>query len=342
MNLQHSLKTNFAYSVARTFLQLLFPLVTFPYVSRVLLPEGLGKIQFAQSVVSWFVILASLGVNAYGIREGARLRDDKKALGTFAKEIFAIHLVATVVAYVLFGIALFMVPKLAEYRTLLFVCSANILFTTLGIEWLYGALEEYRYITVRSAFFQFLSLVLLFALVRSPDDYVVYALIGVGANALSAVCNLILSAKYIDFRSRASLGLFKHLRPMLLLFGTTLAISLYTILDTTMLGFLAGNTEVGLYTAATKLTKIVVVLVSALPTVWLSRFSLYADRGEADVIAALFRKAAQCVLMVTLPAMCGLFVLGKPLVLLFCGSAYAGSIPVMQLITPIVVRNMTI
>ena len=158
---QKSLKLNAALNLTKTIIGLIFPLITFPYASRVLMPVSLGKVNFAQSIVSYFALIASLGITNYGIREASKVRDDKLKLSQFSKELLIINLISTAIAYILFFISIFVVPKFSEYRALLCVCSGSILFTTLGMDWLYTAIEDFMYITIRSIIFQFISLVLI-------------------------------------------------------------------------------------------------------------------------------------------------------------------------------------
>ena len=163
---EKSLKKNAVFSFIKSFMNLAFPVVTFPYASRILMPEGIGRVNFANSIVSYFSMLAGLGIASYATREAAKIRQDKVLLSKFSKEVFFINLASTFISYVLFFIALFCIPKFSEYRTLLLVCSTTIIFTTIGMGWLYSALEEFRYITIRSIFFQFVSLIFLFLFVR--------------------------------------------------------------------------------------------------------------------------------------------------------------------------------
>ena len=133
---------------------IIFPIITFPYASRILLPEGIGKVNFANSIIGYFSLLASLGIGTYATREAAKIRDDKLLLKKFVKEILFINFISTLISYILFFMVLFFVPKLFDYRKLLLICSLTILFNTLGINWFYSAIEEYTYITTRTIFFQ--------------------------------------------------------------------------------------------------------------------------------------------------------------------------------------------
>ena len=207
-----------ALNLIKTFMSLLFPLITFPYASRILMPEGIGKVVFAQSIITYFAMFASLGIGAYGVREAAKIRDNKLLLSRFSKEIFTINIIATFFAYLIFAICLFAIPNIFVYRKLLCICSASILFSTLGMDWLYNALEDYQYITIRSIAFQLISLIFLFVVVHKENDYLWYAAISVGANVGSNICNFIHSRKFISFRHIHHLQLKKHLKAVFILF----------------------------------------------------------------------------------------------------------------------------
>jgi O-antigen/teichoic acid export membrane protein len=302
-----------------------------------LLPEGLGKVNFANAIISYFALIAGLGIGRYGVRESAKIRNDRIALSKLASEIFTINMIAIVVAYLLFIAALFLVPKFKEYQPLLCICSASILFGTLGMEWLYGALEEYRYITIRSVLFQFISLALLFLLVKKKDDYIVYAGISVFASVGSNILNFIRSLRFIDLHIVVNKGIVKHLKPIFVLFAMALTISIYTILDTTMLGFIIGDTAVGIYSAAVKIDKIVLALIIAFSTVLLPRLSFYAEKNNSAQFLKLIDKSFSFLLCFSVPSTVGLCLLSRPLILLLSGEQYIPAIPVMMVMSPIVI-----
>ncbi|GHT66782.1 flippase [Spirochaetia bacterium] len=333
---EKSLKKNAAYNVIRNVMQLAYPLVTFPYASRILLPEGIGKVNFANSIISYFLLVAGLGVNIYGIREGAKARNNRAELSKLSCELLTINLISTGIAYILFVLALFFIPKLEEYRRLLCICSATIIFTTLGIDWLYGALEDYRYITIRSAVFQGISLVFLFLIVKNAQDYVKYAGISVFASVGSNLLNFFHSRKFITFKFDRNLELKKHLKPVFILFAWSLSISIYTVLDITMLGLMAGDASVGIYSAAIKLNKMVVGLITSASMVLLPRLSFYIGQQKSDEFIELIHKSFNFLLCISIPAAVGLFLLSKPIILLFCGPNYTPAIPIMQIMSPIV------
>ena len=133
---EKSIRKNAAFNVMKTAMSMLFPLITFPYASRILSPEGIGKVNFANSIVAYFTLIAGLGIEFYGIREGAKVRHDKDKLSKLTMELFLLNLISTVISYGLFAISLIFVPKLFDYRLLLLVCSSTIVFSPLSLHWL--------------------------------------------------------------------------------------------------------------------------------------------------------------------------------------------------------------
>ena len=160
-----SLKLNFVMNAILTMSAFIFPLISFPYVSRILLPEGTGKVSFATSLIAYFTMFAQLGIPTYGVRACARVRDDRIALTRTAQELLIINLVMTAFSYGVLVLSLLFVPRLRAERTLYLLVSLSMLFNTLGMEWLYKALEQYTYITVRSLIFKLIALGGMFLLV---------------------------------------------------------------------------------------------------------------------------------------------------------------------------------
>ena len=165
----------------------IFPLITFPYVSRILLPEGTGKVSFATSVVSYFAMFAQLGIPTYGIRACAKVRDDKEKLTKTVQELFIINLAMSLIAYIALFAAITFVPRLQQDKALFLIASLTILFNVIGMEWLYKALEQYTYITIRSVIFKFVALIAMFALIHQKSDYVIYGGISILAASASNI-----------------------------------------------------------------------------------------------------------------------------------------------------------
>ena len=332
---EKSIIKNAFYSFVKSFMTLIFPLITFPYASRILLPEGIGKINFANSIVTYFIIIAELGITKYATREASRLRNDNDKLTKFCKEIFTINMISTAISYTLFFIACFNIPKLKEYRVLLFVCSGKIFFMTVGIDWFFRAIEEFKYITIRSIIFQFISLIFLFMFVKTKDDYVEYAIFGMISSVGSNICNIFYARHFINLNAKIKLELKKHLKYVFTFFGMSLITSVYEILDTSMLGFLSNDTQVGLYSAGIKINKMTVEVIIAISAVFLPRFSIYFNEDDKEHFNSLAINGFMFITMIGLPMIAGLFLLSEPFVRLFCGPEYLEAVPLMKIITPI-------
>lgn len=325
---------NFIMNMILTMSSFLFPLITFPYVSRVLLPEGTGRVSFATSVISYFLIIAQLGIPTYGIRACAKVRDDKAELSRTAKEIFVINLIMGVVSYALFGISVVLIPKFGEQKILLLIMSSTIMLNALGMEWLYKALELYSYITWRSICCKLIAVVLMFALVHSKEDYIVYGAVTVFASSISNILNFIYANKFIDFKICKKLHLIRHMKPIMVFFAISCATTVYLNLDTVMLGFMKTDVDVGYYNAAVKIKNVLVSVVTSLGAVLLPRVTYYWEKGEKDKFKKLSVKALHFVIFISVPLMTYFIVFAKQGILLLSGADYLKSVLPMQCMMP--------
>lgn len=332
-----SLFHNFIFNLIKTVSNIFFPVVTFAYSARILGVDGVGRVNFAKSVVTYFTMIAMLGMNYYGTREAAKRRNNRDELSRFCVEMLIINGCTTLLAYILLVISLFIIPALDRYRNLILICSAAIVLQGMGMEWLYQAMEEYRYIAVRSVLFQIGALVALFIFVRDAGDVVPYAVITLVASSGAYILNFFNVRNYIRLHLHMSYVIGKHLKPLLWLFAMTVSIELYTVLDTTMLGFFKGDTAVGLYTAAIKVERMVNTVITSLGVVLIPRLSFYIAQGEQKKTSVLVKKAYNFVFMLSIPAAVGLIMFSNEIIRLFCGIEFASSAFTMRLMTPIVI-----
>lgn len=332
-----SLVNNGIFNIIKTFSNIVFPVVTFTYASRILGDTGIGQVNFAKSIISYFTMIAMLGMKYYGTRKGAKLRDNSVAFSQFSQEMLIINGCTTIFAYLLLILAMMTVPRLQEYETLLLINSLAILLQGMGMEWMYQALEEYRYIALRSVLFQGIAFVALFLFVRTPEDVVPYAMIHLLASSGSYVLNFVNARKYVRFQRFDHYEIKKHLRPILWLFAMAVSIELYTVLDSTMLGFLQGDAAVGRYTAAVKVNKMMNTLITAAGAVMIPRFSYYIHNREHEKVKSLVASVYNFVFMLSIPIFIGLFLFSDEIILLFSGEGFASAGFTMRLLTPIVI-----
>ena len=331
---QKSLKLNFIMNSILTMSQFIFPLITFPYVSRILLPIGMGKVSFATSLISYFSMFAQLGIPTYGIRACAKVRDNREELTRTVQELLAINIVMDIISYGILFFALILIPRLREDRTLYVVISATIFLTSIGMEWFYKALEQYAYITIRSIIFKVVALIAMFLLIHKQEDYIIYGGISILASSASNIFNFINIRRYIDLKPVGRYNFFQHLKPILIFFAMSCATTIYTNLDTVMLGFMTTDTDVGYYNAAVKIKTILVSVVTSLGAVLLPRASYNIEHGQVESFWRIGKKAISFVFLVASPLTIYFILFAKEGIYFLSGLAYTGSIIPMQLIMP--------
>lgn len=282
-------------------------------------------------------MFASLGIPTYAIRETAKIRADKKKLGRTATEILTLNFLLTLLAYVIVAILCTTVSEIKEHTTLFILMSSNILFVTIGCEWLFQGTEDFKFITIRGLIVKCICVILLFILVRSREDllyYGLYTVIGVvGGN----IWNFIRLRRHISYKDIIirELRPFSHLKQVSKFFILAVIGSLYLQLDVVMLGFLSDNASVGYYSGALKLTKMVMGIVTSMGIVLLPRFSALSDT-DLNSFSMLLNKSINMVVLLSLPMVAGLMVLANPLIMVFCGDMYAPAIPTLIILSPII------
>lgn len=332
----HSVQFNFVMNAILTVSSFVFPMITFPYASRVLLVENYGKVTFATSVLTYFAMFAALGIPNYGIRACARVREDKVKLSRTAQELMIINLITSAITYVAFFVSLIFVKRFQQDSTLLIINSVSILLNTLGVTWLYSALEQYSYITVRNIVCKIISIILMFIFVHNPSDYVIYGAIAMVASGGSNLLNFLNLRKCIILKPLGNYHFKQHLKPIFIFFATSVAISVYTNLDTVMLGFMTDDTQTGLYGASVKVKNLLTGVVSSLGNVLLPRLSLYVSNQESDKFYETLSKVLNFLLLISLPLTIYFVFYSRTSILLFSGAEYEGATLPMQLLMPTV------
>lgn len=288
---QKSIKVNLVMNMIVTILNVIFPLITFPYVSRVLGPTGTGAVSYAASIVSYFSIFALLGVQTYGIKACAEVRGDKDALTKRVQEIMVLLLCSTMLSY----FALFVVIKRgmihAFYEHIVYIYAVGIILQVIGMEWLYKALEEYRYIAVRSIMIKTVSIVLMFFLIREKQDYPMYAVINVFADGGAQILNFLFSFKHIKIKRYQDYHFKVHTGPLMIFFLTNVVHLVYTNLDIIMLEHMKGTYQVGIYNMALRIENILLSMVTALGVVVLPQLSVAIKEKRYDDFQKLNKKA---------------------------------------------------
>lgn len=329
---QKSIKLNAVLNVMKTVLSLAFPLITFPYVTRMLQVDAMGKYDFSVSIISYFALLAALGITTYAVREGTKYRDNKEKMNQFASEIFSINLYATIGSYILLILALFFVGKLKPYTVIILILSSEIILATLSVVWIYNIYEDFGYITIATCAMQFVALVLMFLLVHNAYDLYKYVVTSVISSSGAGLFMFIHSRKYVKLHLVRKPSV-EHWKPILIVFSTTIAATIYISSDTTILGWLVDDYHVGIYGTAAKIYKIIKQVLNAIIAVVIPRFAFYIGTQKKDMIISLGRKLIDYMIAICLPAMVGLFCLSKPIVEEFAGASYSQAYIPLQLLS---------
>lgn len=333
---QKSIKKNSIYNVLRTASSILFPLVTFPYISRVLLTDNVGKINFGASIVSYFSLMASLGISTYATRECSGVRDDPEKLSNTASQIWTINLLTTVAAYAALGVTLLLYRPLRGYRTMIVIQSLAILVNTLGADWLNSAMEDFRYITIRTMAVQWISLLLMLLFVHRPEDYMIYVVLTFLSSAGAGFFNIWYRRRYCRLRVirnlRSGIEWKRHMMPILYLFVMMLAQTIFHSVDSTMLGIIHGNYEVGIYSAAHKITNMINQVIGSMLWVIMPRMSYYFAEERYEELNRLLRKVLGFNLLLGLPCAVGCWVIAEDVIRVAAGDAFIEAAPVLQIL----------
>ena len=198
-----SLKANIILNFINTVTGIIFPVITFPYAARVLMPEGIGVVNFLSSVVAYIVLLTSLGIPMYAVREVAKCRDDKAMRDQTTIEILSISLVLCLFGYLIVWLLGVYVPQINKQLSLFYVLSLTVLFTSLGVNWFYQAIEDFKFITLRALVFRILAAAALFLFVKDKEDLLIYAFVVVGSTVGNNFINFIHLRKYLSFRKQS-------------------------------------------------------------------------------------------------------------------------------------------
>ena len=287
-------------------------------------------------MVSYFTMFATLGLPTYGVRACAKVRDDKEKLSRTVQELLIISAITTTITYLVFFVSLFVIPEFAAERKLLMVTALSIGLTSIGVQWLYNALEQYSYITMCALVFKLIGMALMFLLVKKPDDYIVYGFVYVVGSFGSYVMNFLRLRKFVSFKKTGTYDLRQHIKPTLRFFLLSAATSVYLNLDVVMLKFMKGDIEVGYYNAGIKVKTVLVTCVTSLGTVMLPRLSYYVQQKAEDAFRKLVAKAFRFVLIVASAVSIYFTLYAKESILLLAGKDFLPAFGPMVILMPTV------
>ncbi|OOM16541.1 flippase [Clostridium saccharobutylicum] len=327
-----SIAKNFIYNLLLQIVTLLMPLITVPYVSRILGKEGVGVYSYTLSIVQYFVILGSLGVSMYGNRQIAYVRDDKEKM---SKTFWAITVLKFITTIIALGFYMFIFGFDKKYGNVYLIQSINIIAATIDISWLYMGLEDFKKTVIRNLLVKIFGVICIFIFVKSYDDLYKY----ISINALMILLGNLVMWMYVPktvlkIKIKVS-DIVGHIVPAIQLFIPQIATQIYLVLDKTMLGTLANTGEVGLYEQSEKIIKLVLGLVTSLGVVMLPRMSNTFANGDNEKMDAYLNKSLQGVSYVSIPMAIGLASISNEFVPWFFGKDFSAVSYLMIILTPI-------
>lgn len=311
--------------------KVIFPLITAPYVARVLDPEGVGLANFATIYSSYFALFAVLGIPMYGIREITKRKNDLKATEEFVSQMISIELVSTFIMSFLYILSIFWIDQLNVNFLLFLVAGFSLYFAPFKIEWFFSGREEFGFITFRSLVIKTISVALLFVCVRSQADLINYILLNIFSSMANEFWNYV---KLFKLGIRPHL-IFKgwrlHFKGVIALFASSIAISIYVMLDTLMLGFQSSYDEVGYYNSAMHIIKALLPIATALSAVAVPRVASFMHKKQTHKINELMSKSLGVVSFLAFPITLGIIAVSPIFVPLFFGEKFAGAVLPMQI-----------
>lgn len=326
-----SLKKNFLYNIMYQILIMILPLITAPYISRVIGAEGIGIYSYTYSIVNYFVLFAMLGLNNHGNRSIAAVRDDKEILSKTFFEIYGLQLLTSISMVLLYALYLFIGNY--ENKNISSIQIIFIISTLLDINWFFFGLEQFRLTVTRNTVIKILTVILIFIFVKDGSSLWLYTLIMAGGTLLSQVMLWAFVRKYVLFQLPTWKGIISHFRPNLVLFVPVIAISIYKIMDKIMLGSMTNMIEVGFYENSEKITGLPMGIITALGVVMLPRMSNLTANGNFDKAKQYIEISLKFIMFLAIGITIGLFAIASNFIPLFFGEEFKDAVPVVSILS---------
>lgn len=329
------IKKNFFYSVGLTGTNYIFPLIIYPYISRVLGVDNIGLVNFIDSIINYMVLFSMMGISVIGIREVAASKTDRKKLNTVFSSLFTLNAIATFIAVAIVITLTLTITQLRENSHLMWIGVFKLIGNLFLIEWLYNGLENFKFITVRSIIVKSAYAISIFLLVRAQSDIAIYYLLTCLMTVLNATINFSYSRHFVTLNIH-NVNLRSAWKPFLTAGSYMILTSLYTTLNTTFLGFATNDTEVGYYYTATRLYYIFSGIYTAFTNVMLPRMSSLLSSGKEEEFSEKIRLSYEILLTFALPIIIGTFIFAPEIIHILSGTGYAGAIIPLRITIPLI------
>lgn len=334
-----SIFKNQLFNFSMQILNIIFPLIAIPYTTRLFGPDVLGEINFANSIVQYFMIAAIAGIPIYATREIARHRDDNEALRKVFKEITILQAIFTAISLLAYIILIFSIKTLRSNIYIYLFLGIQIFSNAFNYVWFIQGIEKYRYAAIATFISKFINVILIFTLLKKREDYYTYAFI-IGVTVLINVfINMTTSLKLLkNFKVTSEVeinidNLKIHVYSILVFFLSDVAVKVYTAMDQTMLGILDSKESVGYYSMSIKLVKVLLSFVTSIAVVMIPRISNSIKNNKMDDVKRYIGMSTNLVYLIAIPAIFGILAIGEEVIIVYLGEQFLQSIEIFKIVS---------
>lgn len=326
---------NYLYNASYQLLLIILPIITTPYVSRVLGADGVGTYSYTNSITQYFILFGCIGLNLYGQREIAYYQNDvRKRNRTFFELVF-LRAITISISLIIFYLTM---VQFSKYSSIFLIQTLDIIASIFDISWFFQGIEDFKRTVLRNFLVRLLCVTLIFIFVKSPADLPLYVLCYSGTLFLGNISLWLYMPKYVNKNDINGLNIKKHIRPAVMLFLPQIATSLYTYLDKTMIGYITDNTaEVAYYEQSQTIVKTVMTVITSLGTAMMPRIANLFKTNQYEEIKKYMNASIKFVLLLAIPFTFGIMGIAKGFVPWFFGDGYEKVVPNMMLIAPIII-----
>ncbi|CEJ71000.1 Putative O-antigen transporter [Chryseobacterium oranimense G311] len=331
-----SLALNYGLSAFRIMTSAIVGLLIMSHANKTLGAEIIGKVEYANTIINYFIMFSVLGIPMYGVREVAKQRNDKKKLSQTLVELLSILFVTTVISYIILFTLIYGFDLFSDYKTLILLFSIIILLNNAGADWFFMGMEDQLYITVRFVFVRLIALAILYLFIHTKDDYLIYVFITILYVCGSNVFNFYFLYKNIQFHeiSFKTLDLKRHLKPVMTIFVAAISVNIYLQLDSFLISHLAGDKYLGYYAASNKLIRLTTTFISVIGLVLIPRLSTFWD-SQKELYSETLIKSFNLILLFSLPISFFFFLFSEEIINIMAGDDFYPSVLTMKLLSPI-------
>lgn len=330
-----SIKKNFIYNVFLSLSQVIFPLLIFPHLARIILPAGIGAVSFVENFCRYFMLLSALGIPLYGVREIAKSNSDKSKQAKIFFELVLVHLVFTFLSSIIYFVIIFHVNQLYQYYDYYLVGSLMLFSNVFMVEWFFQGIENFKFITIRNLFIRLILMACVYIFIREKSDAFLYFLFTCLVSFVNAFINFSKALHYfkgVKFKIALS-SIIKHLKPLVLIFSSIVFISLYTLMDTIILGFLANEDSVGFYNMAMKIARVPMLFIGALGVVLVPKLSDAIKTNNIILFNNFIQKSISFVFTIAIPTTFFIITCSDEIILVFAGSNFLASSKILKILS---------